>query len=74
MVSREIQTDDWRTMDTIRQLEVRNIYLLRTFGEERQRFLMKERELMEYSQRWEYQEKTVEQLKEKKKKNLKLLE
>lgn len=74
MVSREIQTDDWRTMDTIRQLEVRNIYLLRTFGEERQRFLMKERELMEYSQRWEHQGKTVAKLQDELEKNLKLLE
>lgn len=61
-------------MDTIRQLEVRNIYLLRTFGEERQRFLMKERELMEYSQRWEHQGKTVAKLQDELEKNLKLLE
>ena len=61
-------------MDTIRQLEVRNIYLLRTFGEERQRFLMKERELMEYSQRWEHQGKTVAKLQAELEKNLKLLE
>lgn len=51
MISTEVQTCEWKSMDAIRQLEVRNTNLLKTFSEERQRFSMKERELLEYSQR-----------------------